>query len=433
MKSTTPAPAQGLELRAEAHSIHGALHTAEGGAVSFDAAVLSDHVVQVDLHTSTVSTSFRADYEQGELFIEGNHGELTPQDWRAVSEAYSAISALERDDIDPIAVLYTYRALGMMGESLPGFVWDSWDAKLPVLDASAPSFLDEGHAYAQVDAEPVAWADAEPDENSEMLQELRRFDSSDDTSTLGHDPSLLGFGPTDLVDEAAELPYFSSIPTISSCSSFLDDARDGNIECVEYGKYYCISFDVFMSKSVAIETISPSVPGWWSRAKAAQMTIPGPKALDGVYECNGRCGPGCDAPPAMIGGGGGWGVGCLIHDHCVYQSTGGKDVSSLWESAKHNIQLNPSCGDEMRAAADDHFMPPSLCPGSKTVGGSGKWYRYAPPRTSPLMWKKFDNKASSKQTTSVGSFDVEKPSKTTKSSKACKIDPTMPGCDDYMK
>ncbi|KIG14271.1 hypothetical protein DB30_07020 [Enhygromyxa salina] len=152
-----------------------------------------------------------------------------------------------------------------------------------------------------------------------------------------------------------------------------------------------------------------------------------------AYPCNGRCGPGCGDAPKWIGGGGGWGVGCLIHDHCVYQSTGGADVSSMWETTKHNIQLNPSCGDDMRAAADDHFMPPNLCPGSKTVGGSGKWHRYAPPRTDTRMLKKYANTASTKQTPYVGTFNVEPQSNqgasgNMDSNEPCMTDPSAPNC-----
>lgn len=63
------------------------------------------------------------------------------------------------------------------------------------------------------------------------------------------------------------------------------------------------------------------------------------------------------------------------------------------------------CGSEMKAAADDDFMPPEFCPGSKTVGGKGKWSRNAPP--SPLFGKKYNNEVYSTPAKQAGK--VKKP------------------------
>jgi hypothetical protein len=187
--------------------------------------------------------------------------------------------------------------------------------------------------------------------------------------------------------------------------NYLSDKANGKISCVEEQHYYCIEYDYYPGSIAAgqkkVKAVAPTIPdaAGWERATAAKVDVYyGGKEAKGAYPCSGRCGPGCDDAPKWVGGGGGWGVGCLIHDQCVYQATGGQKLDKLWEQPK-NIQFSTDCGQEMMDAADDHYMPPNLCPGHKTVGGTGRWVRQPPP---PIIRYRFKNTVSSKRTRSVG-------------------------------
>lgn len=198
----------------------------------------------------------------------------------------------------------------------------------------------------------------------------------------------------------------SDAPT---CTAYITDKADGNITCDEYGNYYCVQYDYYPGAIIkgekTMKAIAPAIPPTWSRSTASKTLVYGQKELNGAYPCSGRCGPGCEDGPWISGSdAGGWGMGCFIHDQCVYQSTGGEKLDKLWEQPA-NIQASPDCGREMMDAADDYFMPPEYCPGSKTVGGSGKWTRNAPP-SPKYAWKR-KNTVSSKRAKSVGK--VKKP------------------------
>ena len=77
---------------------------------------------------------------------------------------------------------------------------------------------------------------------------------------------------------------------------------------------------------------APAVPPGGGGSAPAKVPIDYARVLDGAYPGSGRCGPGCKAGPWISGSkAGGGGVGGLIHDQFVFQSTGGEELDKLWE------------------------------------------------------------------------------------------------------
>lgn len=393
LEASTPAEsAAEIDLEAgPGGSISGQWSTEDGGHVQFQAQVVGTHAVEVQLQTPTVTATFIPDFDTGRLEIRANDSLLYAEDWRAIVEAYHQVQASDGAQLNPMAGLYLMRTLGMFAESTPGTVWQSRDVALPTLHPDDPSFYDAGplgDAVAGRTLETLERADAERRDrfNTESVGVLARPPRIDDDE-----------GPS-----PGEGTPPSSWDGPLCGGEYRTDKANGQISCVETLNYYCIQYDYYPGSIAAgqrtVKVVAPTISPSWSRPTAARVDVYyAGKSKEGAYPCSGRCGPGCDDAPDWVGGGGGWGLGCLIHDQCVYQATGGQKLDQLWEQPK-NVQLSSDCGQEMMDAADDHFMPPSFCPGSRTVGGSGKWRRTPPP--APNLKRK--NTVSSARTKSMG-------------------------------
>ncbi len=390
-----------LELRSaaqfqgEGDAVFGTSRAGEG-FVQFESRVVGDHIVEIQLQTSTLAATFVPDFETGRLRMQTNDGLLVAADWKAIRQADEALRSERGEAFNPLAALYLSRSLSMLADSEPGFVWETRDVPLPTMADEDPSFYN-AEAYRDPAGESVA-----------RLSRGEHFEPAafaDEAVVLSRPPSL-DEGPSGPSSGGSTSSGGSSGP---KCTAYFTDKADGNITCDEYGNYYCVQYDYYPGPIIrgqkTMKAIAPAIPPTWSRTTASKTTVYGQKELNGAYPCSGRCGPGCEDGPWVSGGkAGGWGMGCLIHDQCVYQSTGGETLDKLWEQP-NNIQASPDCGAEMMAAADDYFMPPEFCPGSDTVGGSGKWTRNAPP--SPKFGWKRDNTVSSTRAKSVGK--VKKP------------------------
>ena len=322
-------------------AVEGRWGTAAGNTVSLRGAATSYHRVGVLLDTQELSLTFDVDFETGRLVIDGDSGRLRADDMETLEIAYAELEASTAGN--EYANLYMYRAVGMILESSAGFDWSHYEVSLPTIDADAPSFLSA----------------STPETASPAVAMLRRQNST--ASGVDYsDPSVAVLG--------APGPKGGSF---ASCSSYPTDKADGDIKCVEYGNYYCGQYDWSPSaagKDVVVKDIIPAVPPHVSREEA--KTIEVDKGIEGAYPCSGRCGPGCKNVSGVIAKGG-WGFGCLLHDQCVYQANGGAKIG--WRQWENFIE--DDCGMELMQAFDDNFMPPSFCPGNRTVGGSGKWRR----------------------------------------------------------
>lgn len=89
---------------------------------------------------------------------------------------------------------------------------------------------------------------------------------------------------------------------------------------------------------------------------------------DNVFDCMGRCGPGCDSAP---GNGGAWTLDCLEHDYCV------ADMYGMNPSFGENTIFNYHCKGELLDATSDYFASYSTCPSTFHSGTSISKYRGA--------------------------------------------------------
>lgn len=348
------------------------------GFVQFESRVVGDYAVEIQLQTSTLTATFVPDYAAGTLTMTTNDGQLVASDWRAIRAADEALRTEPGVGFNPLAALYLSRSLSMLADSEPNFVWESRLVPLPKMLGDEASFYDvEAYRDSASDravsslSRDVTFSDATEGLSTEVMARP----PARDAGPVG--PTTTGGGGS---SGATDKP---------KCTSYITDKANGKISCDEHGNYYCVEYDYYPGTWVqgqdTMKTAAPSIPPSWSRSTAAKVPVYYSKVLNGAYPCSGRCGPGCKDGPWISGSkAGGWGMGCLIHDQCVYQSTGGEELDKLWEKPA-NIQSSPDCGQEMMAAGDDYFMPPEFCPGTKTVGGKGKWTRHAPPDSQHLI------------------------------------------------
>lgn len=322
-----------------------------GHELSLTSEVVSDHHLEVTVRAEDLAVFVDVDFETGQLTIDGNREALTQADHEALWQAYRDVG--EMPGGNHAARVFLYRAVGLLLEAPGDFDWSHYEVPLPVLHPDTPSYLEA----------------ISPPTKTPRVERLSRWDSA--VPWDGDVPESLGL---DVM--ASPGPEGGSF---GSCGSYLTDRADGNIRCVEHGNYYCVEYD-YMRNAISKKTMKqsiPAIPPWVSRTVA--RTIETSTGERGTYPCSGRCGPGCDPNPGWLGGHNAWGLGCLIHDQCVYEAYDAKPKANDF-----NNTANKHCGDEMAKAFDDFFMPLSFCPGDDTVGGSGRWRRQiADPRKRP--------------------------------------------------
>jgi len=134
------------------------------------------------------------------------------------------------------------------------------------------------------------------------------------------------------------------------------DGNDG-ISCVRINSYYEIEYRYARS--------------WFSSRRVRKIGVvvgsyhPG---FNDVFDCMGRCGPGCDSAP---GNGGAWTLDCLEHDYCV------GDMYGMNPSFGQNTLFNYHCKGEFFDAFSDYFASYSTCPSTNHTGTSVSKYRGA--------------------------------------------------------
>ncbi|MEM7585283.1 MAG: hypothetical protein AAF560_17970 [Acidobacteriota bacterium] len=294
----------------------------EGGSVDFSSDATIVGLVRTDIEVNGKRFLADVDYNAGVLQLDGGDQVLNEADMMAVLGAYRALETVEVPEGNSLALLFVYRSLGFLAESPRDFVHSPIITELPRLVQD-----DDGtFAWVGIDHGGGTEPPQPPDDGDDGC-----FDS----------PACIGGG--------------------------LSDSNPAIIRCVEHGFYYCSEWDYYPNGLISGErdmtSSAPAVPPTWSQAEAGGIPTWG-APVDGGITCSGRCGPGCAAPGSSVGGGGAWGLGCLIHDHCAWVAGGGSP--SGWDKGPFSFD----CGAELRAAADDHYTPPGLCPGATTVGGA---------------------------------------------------------------
>ncbi|MCH9648687.1 MAG: hypothetical protein K0U98_10640 [Deltaproteobacteria bacterium] len=299
----------------------------EEGTVYFSSDATIPWVVRVELLVNGKRFMADVDYHQGALYLDGGSQILNEGDMKAILGAYRKIGVAEVAKEDQFALIFVYRSLGFLAESPRDFVHAPFWTTLPriVNDGNGESY----------------WVG------------------------IGGDATD---GPTQPPGSSDDGCF--SAPVCGGTGSGLSDSNPSVIRCVEHGFYYCSNWDYYpnglLSGEEDVTSSAPAVPPSWSGAEAEQIPVwGGPE--EGADNCAGLCGPGCNPAGDLIGGGGAWGLGCLIHDHCVWQANGGE--ANDWENSPFSFD----CGAELHDGADDHYMPPGFCPGTGTVGGVGFW------------------------------------------------------------
>ena len=300
------------------------------GSLQFSSDASIPWVVRTEILVNGKRFAADVDYDQGVLFLDGGNQILNESDMTTVLGAYRSIETTELAEEDQFALLFVYKSLGFLAESPRDFVHSPFWTTLPRI-------VSDGHGESH-------WVG------------------------IGHDDPTGPTGPTGPTNPDDEGCFLRP----SCAGGGLTDSNPSTIRCVEHGFYYCSEWDYYpngiLSPEQDVTSSAPAVPPTWSDAEAAGIYVwGGPQ--DGAVGCTGRCGPDCSGAGPIIGGGGGWGLGCLIHDQCVWQASGGNP--SQWDKSPFSFD----CGGELRDAADDHYMPPGFCPGTTTVGGVGLWPR----------------------------------------------------------